>query len=186
MTSNEQELNPQRSRIDEIDTRVLDLLSERKRIVDEVIEKKIANRLPVYAPDRENNKTKKFRQMAEERALNPEWAEDFLRMIMSSSRADQSTETFPRATEDTKHILIVGAKGGMGSLYGRVIEQTGHKLYKIDKHNWYKLEEIAPKIDMAIVSVPINKTHDVIERLASKLNKNTILADFTSNKVKPI
>jgi chorismate mutase/prephenate dehydrogenase len=74
----------------------------------------------------------------------------------------------------------------MGSLYARIIEQTSHHIYKIDKHNWHELEEIAPKLDLAIVSVPINVTVKVIERLAPKLTSNTILADFTSNKTDPI
>lgn len=186
MIPNEKKLNPQRKRIDEIDSKLLDLLSERRQIVHEVIDKKIENQLPIFAPKREDQKTKKFREMAVEHDLDPDWAEDFLRMIMSSSRASQSSNEFPRATEEPKHVLIVGAKGGMGSLYSRIAEQTGHKVYKIDKPNWHELEEIAPKLDLAIVSVPINVTGDVIERLAPKLKSETILADFTSNKTDPI
>jgi len=186
MTPKEQKLNPQRDRIDEIDTKLLDLLAERRQIVHEVIDKKIKNQLPIFAPKREDEKTIKFREMAAKRDLDPDWAEDFLRMIMASSRASQSSNEFPRATEEPKHILIVGAKGGMGSLYARIAEQTGHQVYKIDKHNWHELEEMAPKLDLAIVSVPINKTEDVIKRLAPKLKKETILADFTSNKSDPI
>ncbi len=186
MTQDQEQLNPQRRRIDQIDTQILDLLSERNNIVNEVIEKKIANQLPIFAPGREDDKTISFRKMAEERSLDPEWAEDFLRMIMAAARASQSADTFPRATKKAKHILIVGAKGGMGSLYSRIIRQTGHRVYEIDRHNWYELEETAPKVDIAVVSVPINKTVEVIERLAPKLNSNTILADFTSNKTQPI
>lgn len=186
MTPKEKKLNPQRNRIDEIDTKLLDLLAERREIVHEVIDKKIENQLPIFAPQRENEKTEKFRKMAADRDLDPEWAEDFLRMIMASSRASQSSNAFPRATEERKHILIVGAKGGMGSLYSRIARQTGHHVYEIDKNNWHELEEISPKLDLAIVSVPINVTEDVIRRLAPKLKKETILADFTSNKSGPI
>ena len=186
MTQKEQKLGPQRERIDEIDNKLLDLLSERSDIVHEVIEKKIQNQLPIFAPEREDDKTEKFRQMAEKRDLDPDWAEDFLRMIMASSRASQSSNEFPRATKEAKDILIVGARGGMGSLYSRVIEQSGHHIHKMDKHNWHELEEIAPKLDLAIVSVPINATVDVINRLAPKLKTETILADFTSNKTEPI
>jgi chorismate mutase/prephenate dehydrogenase len=186
MTAKEKKLNPQRNRIDEIDSKLLDLLAERREIVHEVIDKKIENQLPIFAPKRENEKTEKFRNMATERNMDPDWAEDFLRMIMSSSRASQSANQFPRATEESKHILIIGAEGGMGSLYSHIARQTGHKVYEIDKHNWYELEEIAPKLDLAIVSVPINITVDVINRLAPKLKSETILADFTSNKLEPI
>lgn len=186
MSPKEQQLTPQRERIDEIDQQILDLLSERKEIVHEVIEKKVQNQLPIFVPKREDEKTKAFRKMAEEHGLDADWAEDFLRMIMAASRASQSTSQFPSATKEPKHILIVGAKGGMGSLYARIAEQTGHKVHKIDKHNWHELEEIAPKLDLVIISVPINATVDVIKRLAPKLNKETILADFTSNKAVPI
>ncbi|NGP87293.1 bifunctional chorismate mutase/prephenate dehydrogenase [Fodinibius halophilus] len=186
MTPKEKKLNPQRKRIDEIDKKLLDLLSERREIVHEVIDKKIQNQLPIFAPKREDEKTKKFREMAADHDLDPNWAEDFLRMIMASSRSSQSSKEFPRATEEPKHILVVGAKGGMGSLYSRIIKQTGHELYTIDKHNWHELEEMAPKLDLAIVTVPINVTVDVIERIAPKLKSDTILADFTSNKTEPI
>lgn len=186
MSPKEQQLTPQRQRIDEIDRHILDLLTERKKIVGQVIEKKVENQLPIFAPQREDEKVQAFRKLAEEHDLDPVWAEDFLRMIMAASRASQSTNKFPSATEEPKEILIVGAKGGMGTLYSRIIEQTGHHIHKIDKHNWHELEEVAPKLDLAIVSVPINKTVEVIQRLAPKLNDDTILADFTSNKEAPI
>lgn len=186
MTPEEQELTPQRNRIDEIDQEILDLLAERTQIVNTVLEKKIKNQLPIFVAHRENAKTESFREQAEQRGLDADWAEDFLRMIMSSSRASQSTKEFPRATEESKNILIVGAKGGMGSLYSRIIKQTGHNIFKIDKGNWHELAEVAPSLDMAIVTVPINVTEDVIKRLSPKLNSDTILADFTSNKTDPI
>lgn len=186
MSPNEKKLGPQRNRLDQIDEKILDLLSERNKIVQKVIEKKIDNQLPIFAPKREDEKTVAFRQMAEEHELDPDWAEDFLRMIMASSRASQSSSEFPRATPQPKNILIVGAKGGMGSLYSRIARQTGHNVYDIDKHNWHELEDIAPTLDLAIVAVPINITVDVINRLAPKLNSDTVLADFTSNKSTPI
>lgn len=186
MARKEQQLAPQRERIDEIDEQILTLLSERKEIVGEILDKKVENQLPIFAPKREDEKTQNFRKMAETHGLDSDWAEDFLRMIMAASRASQSTDKFPRATPEPKHILVVGAKGGMGSLYAKIAEQSGHILYKIDKHNWHELEDMAPHLDLAIVSVPINVTVDVVKRLAPKLKKETILADFTSNKADPI
>jgi len=186
MTPKEKELTPQRERIDEIDRNILDLLSERNAIVKEVLDKKIKNQLPIFVAQREDAKTRSFREQAQKRGLDPDWSEDFLRMIMSSSRASQSKKEFPRATDEAKQILIVGAKGGMGTLYSRIIRQSGHEVYEIDKHNWHELEEILPGLDMAIVTVPINVTGDVIRRLAPKLKKDTVLADFTSNKTDPI
>lgn len=183
---NKTDLSAQRKRIDEIDQKILDLLKERNQVSRDVIEYKIENQLPVFVAEREEEKTDRFRNMAVERDLDPDWAEDFLRMIMSASRATQSTNTFPRATDSPKKILFVGGDGGMGSLYRQVADQSGHITYSIDKGNWYELEEIAPELDLAIVTVPINATISVIERLSSKLSEKTILADFTSNKTEPL
>ena len=184
--SNNTDLSSQRNQIDSIDRQILDLLKERNKVSREVIEFKIENQLPVFVAEREEQKSAKFRTMAKKRELDPDWAEDFLRMIMSASRATQSTHTFPRATPEPKNILFVGGEGGMGSLYRKVADQSGHQTYSIDKGNWFELEEFAPKLDLAIITVPINLTVSVIERLSSKLDEKTILADFTSNKSEPL
>ncbi len=176
----------QRKKIDRIDEEILDLLRERNDVSREVVRKKTESRIPIFIAEREREKTLDFRKKAEKRGLDPDWAEDFLRMIMSSSRDSQSNESFPRATQESKQILFVGGEGGMGKLYRRIAERTGHRVWSIDKGNWYQLEEIAPQLDLAIVTVPINVTESVIERLASRLRPETILADFTSNKTGPL
>lgn len=185
MTKNS-DLSTQRERIDEIDQKILELLKERNQVSRDVIDYKINHQLPVFVAKREEQKTERFRAMAAEKDLDPDWAEDFLRMIMSASRATQSTNTFPRATDSPKNILFVGGEGGMGSLYKKVADQSGHNTFSIDKGNWYELEEIADGLDLAIVTVPINITPQVIERLSNKLSPKTILADFTSNKTEPL
>lgn len=179
-------LKDQRSEIDRIDKEILDLLQQRKEVVQDVLKRKVEKQLPVFVAKRETEKTESFREEAQKRGLDPDWAEDFLRMVMAASRAAQSAQTFPSSTEETKHILYVGGEGGMGRLYRKFTEHSGHKAYSIDKGNWYQLEEMAPKLDMVIITVPINITVDVINRIAPKLSANTILADFTSNKSKPL
>ncbi|MCC5942872.1 MAG: bifunctional chorismate mutase/prephenate dehydrogenase [Balneolaceae bacterium] len=179
-------LKDQRSEIDRIDKEILDLLQQRKEVVQDVLKRKVEKQLPVFVAKREIEKTESFREEAQKRGLDPDWAEDFLRMVMAASRAAQSAQTFPSSTAETKHILYVGGEGGMGKLYRKFTEHSGHKAYSIDKGNWYQLEEMAPKLDMVIITVPINITVDVINRIAPKLSADTILADFTSNKSKPL
>lgn len=179
-------LKEQRSQIDVIDEQILDLLEKRKEVVQDVLQRKVENQLPVFVARREQEKTKSFRDKAEKRGLDPDWAEDFLRMVMAASRATQSAKTFPRATSEPKNILFVGGGGGMGSLYRRFANQSGHHTYSIDKGNWFELESMIPKLDLVIITVPINVTESVIERIAPKLKAETILADFTSNKTGPL
>ncbi len=184
--TDQSDLIKQREQIDAIDEQILDLLKSRKEVVQDVLKRKVEKQLPVFVAKRESDKTATFRQKAAERGLDPDWAEDFLRMVMAASRATQSAETFPRSTPEPKHILFVGGEGGMGKLYRKFTDQSGHVSYSIDKGNWYQLDEISKKIDMVIVTVPINITVEVIKRLAPKLKPDTILADFTSNKSEPL
>mgnify|MGYP000029453847 CR=1 FL=1 len=186
MSDDQKELKGPRKRIDEIDEKILDLLSERNQVVQDVIQTKIEKQLPIFVAKREDAKTRSFREMAKKRNLDPDWAEDFLRMIMGASRASQSTNTFPRATDEVKHICIFGGKGSMGRLYARIGRQTGHEVYTIDKDNWDELDAFVDQLDLAIVSVPINVTGQVIEQVAEKINSDTILADFTSQKTDPL
>jgi len=180
------QLKEQRQHIDKIDEQILDLLQQRKEVVQDVIKRKVENQLPVFVAGRELEKTDSFRKKASQRGLDPDWAEDFLRMVMAASRAEQSAERFPRSTEKPKHILYVGGDGGMGSLYRKFTDSSKHVSYSLDKGNWYQLEEMAPKLDMVIITVPINVTVDVIKRIAPKLKPETIIADFTSNKSDPL
>lgn len=186
MSHRHKDLESPRKRIDEIDEQILDLLSERGEIVRDVIRTKVEKQLPVFVPKREDEKSQAFKELARTKGIDPDWAEDFLRMIMTASRATQSQEKFPIATEEPKHMLFVGGEGGMGKLYKRIADQTGHITYSIDKGNWHELEAMLPKLDMVIVTVPINVTETVIARLKGRLKEETILADFTSNKANPM
>ncbi|MEQ9264099.1 MAG: bifunctional chorismate mutase/prephenate dehydrogenase [Balneolaceae bacterium] len=186
MPHRHKELESPRKRIDEIDEEILDLLAERSKTVQDVVRAKVENKLPVFVPMREKEKSESFKALASQKGIDPDWAEDFLRMIMSSSRASQSQQKFPIATPEPKHILYIGGEGGMGKLYKRITSQTGHYAYSIDKGNWHELEELSVKLDLIIITVPINVTEQVIRRLKGKISKSTILADFTSNKTSPI
>lgn len=186
MPHRHKELESPRKRIDEIDQEILNLLAERNETVQDVTRRKIEYQLPVFVPQREEEKSKSFKILAAEKGIDPDWADDFLRMIMSASRASQSQEQFPISTPEPKHILYIGGEGGMGRLYKHITELTGHYVYSIDKANWHELEALIPVLDLVIVTVPINITEQVIDRLAGRLKPETILADFTSNKTNPL
>lgn len=171
-----------REEIDRIDTEILRLLQERKTMSESILRKKIEARIPVFMAGREAEKTASFRRQASELGLDPDWAEDFLRMIMSSSRATQSEMEFPRSTAEARTILYIGGEGGMGKAYRSFTERSGHTALCIDKGNWYQLEDFAQRADLVIVTVPIHVTLQVVERVAAKLRPDTVLADFTSNK----
>ena len=182
MSKSQESLSGHRKRIDEIDRQVLELLKERNEISGKVSRTKIEKQLPIYVANREDDKVRDFRSQAEELGLDPEWAEDFLRMIMSSSRASQSLSKFPRATQQPMNVVLVGGAGGMGRLYGKVFEASGHKISSLDADGWDQAESIISDADVVIITVPIKVTLEVIDRVAGYLKPDTVLADFTSNK----
>ena len=182
MSPTSQPLAGPREIIDDIDTQILALLEQRNGVVGDVIATKIRQGLPIFDAPREAEKIARFRQQAEQRGLDTEWAEDFLRMIMSSSRASQSHGEFPRAGTDPRDVLLVGGAGGMGSLYRRFFERSGHRVRVLDRDDWARVDELAAGVDLAIVAVPIDATAEVIRRLAPHLPADAVLADFTSNK----
>ena len=186
MTLKNKNLEVFRSQIDSIDQQILDLLVERGHIVKQVTETKLAHQLPVFVPIREQKKATTFKELARERGIDPVWAEDFLRLIMGSSRQSQSEAAFPRSTQEPKHIIYIGGDGGMGKLYKRISDQTGHITTSIDKGNWFELDKALETADMVIITVPIHVTESVIQRLQGRLPADVILADFTSNKRAPI
>jgi chorismate mutase / prephenate dehydrogenase len=175
-------LSEHRDKIDAIDEKILSLLEERKNISLDILQTKRENTLPIYVPAREKEKIDRFRQQAIEHGLDDEWAEDFLRMIMGSSRASQSMSTFPRSSESEKTILFVGGRGGMGSLYGRISEASGYVVRNLEKGDWDRVKELVSGVHMVVVTVPINITEQVIQDIVPYMDEGTILADFTSNK----
>jgi len=175
-----------RARIDAIDEQILDLLQQRNELAAEVIATKIEAGLPIFVPEREQEKVVAFRAAAEVRGLDLDWAEDFLRMVMSASRARQSTADFPRSTPDSKTILLVGGRGQLGSLYCGMFKASGHQVRVLDQDDWDQAEELTTGIDAVIVAVPIRVTKAVIQKLAPLLGPDVLLADFTSHKAEPL
>jgi chorismate mutase/prephenate dehydrogenase len=179
-------LSGPRARIDAIDTGILDLLAERSALLAEVLATKQREGLPIFDPGREQAKVEAFRRAATERGLDPEWAEDFLRMVMSASRARQSTGGFPQAAGGARTVLLVGGRGRMGSLYAGVLARSGHDVRILDVDDWNRAAELAAGCHLAVVTVPIRETAAVIARLGPCLDEGTLLADFTSNKDEPV
>ena len=66
MPHQHKELDTPRKRIDEIDEEILDLLAERAKTVQDVIRRKVENKLPVFVPEREEAKSAAFRKLAEQ------------------------------------------------------------------------------------------------------------------------
>jgi len=179
-------LDNHRQRLDEVDAQMLRLLRERNSLTAKILEAKITAGLPIFMPEREQTKVANFRLAAADLDLDPEWAEDFLRMIMSSSRDRQSRAEFPQCPGGARTVLMVGGGGQLGRCYGRAFAASGHTVRMLETGDWDRIAELLDSVDVVIVTVPIRVTAEVIARLAPHLAAGTVLADFTSHKAAPL
>ncbi len=86
----------------------------------------------------------------------------------------------------TKVISIIGGFGQMGTLFSRLWQEQDYTVYSIGRKNWEDCDAELLQSDAVIVCVPIKDTIDTITKLSPRLNKKTILADFTSLKTEPL
>jgi prephenate dehydrogenase len=83
-------------------------------------------------------------------------------------------------------IGIIGGKGRMGTYFANIFKKAGYLVLVSDQHTRLTNKELARKADVVIVSVPIDKTQQVIEEIAPLLKKNQLLMDLTSLKEAPV
>jgi chorismate mutase / prephenate dehydrogenase len=182
----ESNLEKSRSMIDLIDSKIIDLLTERQAEVEKVIEYKKLNDMPVRHPAREEDMISRRRLSAKEKGLDPDYVEELFRSLLRQSRVEQTESKSEKGVRPDATVLIVGGKGGMGRYFAQWFNKSGYSTRILGRNDWDNVESLCEGIDLAIVSVPIESTLSVIERLAPYLPKNAVLADLTSIKKEPV
>ena len=87
---------------------------------------------------------------------------------------------------NTKVISIIGGHGQMGTLFRQLWQNQGYEVHAIGRKDLESCDKILTLSAAVIICVPIKDTTAMIAKLAPRLNKSTILADFTSLKVEPL
>lgn len=179
------ELNELRDQIDAVDKQMLDLLSQRLALVEKVGEVKSEHGLPIYAPDREAAMLASRRQEAEKKGVPPQLIEDILRRTMRESYASEKDSGFKCLNPELRSVVIIGGNGQLGGLFGRMFTLSGYQVKVLGSQDWDRADEILDNAGLVVVTVPINLTQSVIEKLG-KLPSDCILCDLTSIKSKPL
>ncbi|MDD1689726.1 MAG: prephenate dehydrogenase/arogenate dehydrogenase family protein [Methanoregula sp.] len=81
---------------------------------------------------------------------------------------------------------IIGGTGKMGQFFVPVFERAGHEVRVSGRKTTLTNEELAATCDIVIVSVPIHDTCRVIKEIAPLMQKDQLLCDLTSLKVRPV
>ena len=179
-------LDQVRTQIDENDSELLKVLRRRLELVKQVGLIKSKEGTPVYVPERERSLIDKRRAQASELGLNPDLAEDVLRRVMRESYGAENDVGFKCLNESVKKIVIIGGRGGIGSIFTRLFRSSGYTVEVMGHRDWDRAGEIFAGAGLVVVCVPIDRTEEVIGKLQGLLSPECVLADFTSIKTNPV
>jgi len=86
-----------------------------------------------------------------------------------------------------KTITIIGGNGKMGNLFAQALKKEKNINILISDHKT-KLTNIeaTKQSDIIIITVPITKTCEVIEKIGPHIKDGAMITDFTSVKINPI
>jgi chorismate mutase / prephenate dehydrogenase len=180
------ELDRLRTEIDAIDLNVVDLLAKRQEQVKQVMALKQVHQLPVYHPAREEDLLYARRRQAKDAGVDPDYIEELYRIILRQSRVAQSGHMARTGIRSGAKVLIVGGYGEMGRYFEKWFVGAGYEVRLMGRNDWAEVDALCGGIDLAIVTVPIAATEDIIHRIAPHLPPSAVLTDLTSIKKTPV
>lgn len=173
-----------RQRIDVLDRQLVDLLVARAQVTAEIGAFKRERGLALYVPERESELLNARREQAQAAGADPDMVEDVLRRVMRGSYASQET-ALPAVGDIRQPVVILGGRGAMGRLMAGLFERSGYPVRVIDVDNLDDLPDAVVDAGLVMVSVPIDRTPQVIAALP-KLPEHCLLCDITSVKQMPL
>jgi len=185
MSNFDDNLKVLRDEIDDIDSKLVNLLVKRLAVTTKVGELKSAEGMPIFAPMREAALIKQRREQAEEAGLSGDLIEDVLRRLMRDSYVSQDASGYQCINPNCKKVVVVGGQGQLGSIFVDLFQRSNYQVAIIEQDDWAHSKEILADASVVIVAVPIRLTSMVIHQL-NNLPDDCILADFTSIKETPL
>ncbi|MGF1672425.1 MAG: bifunctional chorismate mutase/prephenate dehydrogenase [Rivularia sp. (in: cyanobacteria)] len=86
----------------------------------------------------------------------------------------------------SRRITIIGGWGQMGQFFAKELSSVGHQVCAFGNEDWLRADELLSDADLVLISVPIERTVEVIKRAAQYLKATTAIADITSVKTEPV
>ncbi len=180
------ELEQLREAIDRIDQQLVDLLAQRRQVVQQVTAIKQQHDLPTFHPAREENLISARRAQAAQAGLDPDYVEDLFRTVLRHSRVGQLNTLSRRSVRPGAKVLIVGGLGNMGRFFSTWFRQSDYDVRILDRDDWPKVGSLAAGIDLCLLAVPIDATASAALQIGKHLPPACVLADITSLKRKPL
>ena len=169
-------LDELRKRLSEVDRELIGLVAARAKIVAEIGAHKIQNAVPTRDYEREREVLKGAHDRALELGLEPELADEIMRLLIRSSLTHQEqTRVAAQTSGAGKRVLIIGGAGKMGAWFGQFLSSQGFAVEVADPSS---AAVPFPRIadwrnasldhDVIIVATPMKVAARVLSELAAR------------------
>ena len=176
-----------RAMIDSLDRDFLQLAAKRMALVGEVAQYKRIHQIKVRDAEREREILDDRASRAEELGLPRGEMESIFRLLLRASRDHQAAlRTEVPIDVEPRTIAVVGGHGQIGKLMVRLFGDLGHRVLVSDVDTSLRAAEAAEAADVTIISVPIDRTEDVIRAVGPHVPQHGLLMDVTSVKEAPV
>jgi chorismate mutase/prephenate dehydrogenase len=173
--------------VDAADRDLLQVIARRMALVREIGGVKRAQGLRIRDAAREREVLEDRVRLAEELGLPRGEMESMFRLLLRTSRDYQAllrVEVTP--DEAARTVTIVGGKGKMGRILHTLFADLGHRVLVTDVDTDLTAREAAAESDVVVISVPIDRTDDVIRQVGPHVREGSLLMDVTSVKRSPV
>ncbi|HEV8362852.1 MAG TPA: bifunctional chorismate mutase/prephenate dehydrogenase [Gemmatimonadaceae bacterium] len=187
MTDQSRSLSLLRAMVDATDRDILQAISRRMGLVREIADVKRAAGLRIRDVQREQEVLEDRMRVASELGLPPGEMESLFRLLLRASRDYQAllrVEVLP--DEHARTVTIIGGHGRMGRVFSAMFADLGHRVLIVDLDTDLSAADAAAVSDVVVVSVPIDRTEDVIREVGPALRPESLLTDLTSVKQEPV
>jgi len=176
-----------RAMIDAVDRDVLQLLARRSALVAEIAQHKRTHAIGIRDLTREREILEDRCSRAGKLGLPTELIDGIFRLILCGSRDRQAALKAELPLDcESRTVAIIGGRGQMGRCLESLFGDLGHVVMIADVDTELTPEEAASVADVVVVSVPIDATVELINRIGPRVRADALLMDVTSIKAAPV
>ena len=182
-----------RKSIDEIDSKILELLTKRKDFIREISIVKNKLSLTILDEKREKEVLQRLTDKAEQSGLNKEFVNNLFDVILENSRFEQCKQSISFKC-NIKKIGLIGF-GRFGELIIKHLS-SDFKFYvydQVDKNEKIRKNSAIPSSlkgvcqkDIIVLAVPISELGNILKNIKNLLKKDSTVMDVCSVKEYPV
>jgi chorismate mutase / prephenate dehydrogenase len=172
-----------RKRLSEVDRELIGLVAARQKIIAEIGAHKIQHAVPTRDYEREREVLKGASAQARALGLEPDLAEEVMRLLIRASLTHQEQRRVAAGTSGAgKRVLIIGGAGKMGAWFAHFLSSQGYGVEIADPSpasaafpriaDW---RDNALDYDLIVVATPMQVAGEVLTELAARRPRGVVV-----------